>query len=224
MPVDPSRTVAELVLERPSRAALLSRLGIDYCCGGRRTLSEACTEQGLDAGTVARVLEVEVDTEPAPTESTDWTAAPLSDLCAHLVEEHHERLRSELPRLTDLAERAAAVHGDALPELHELRGELWRLRVDLEEHIDDEERRLFPALVAGEPIGADDLAALEREHEGTGEQLRRLRELAGGYETERALCATHRALLEGLRALELDLHRHVHEENNILFPRALARG
>jgi regulator of cell morphogenesis and NO signaling len=222
MSIDPSHSLAELVLEGPSSARVLAQLGLDYCCGGRRSLIEACAEQGLDAETVVVFLERQV--EPVALERTDWASAPLADLCAHIVDEHHNRLRWDLPRLTELAERAASVHGDACPELHELREELAQLRAELEEHIDDEERRLFPAVVAGEPLDREELEEFEREHDVTGARLRRLRELARGYETGRALCNTHRALLEGLHGLELDVHQHVHEENNILFPRALALG
>ncbi len=222
MSIDPSRSLAELVLERPSSARVLARLGLDYCCGGKRSLAVACAERGLDPATVTVFLEHEL--EPVAVEQTDWSRASLADLCAHIVEEHHGRLRWELPRLTELAERAASVHGDKHPQLHELREELARLRLELEEHIADEEQRLFPALLAGNFSDQDELERFEGEHDLAGARLRRLRELSGGYATEGALCSTHRALLDGLHGLELDLHQHVHEENNILFPRALAPG
>ena len=219
MSVDLERSLAELVLERPSTARTLERLGLDYCCGGQRSLRESCVDRGLDPGTVAVFLEHELD--PVGLEARDWPSAPLADLCAHIVEEHHARLRWELPRLSELAERAASVHGEVQPELHELRDELEQLRAELEEHIAEEEQELFPALAAGKPLDRAEFEQLRLEHDGTGARLRRLRELAGDYATEDALCATHRALLQGLHGLELDLHQHVHEENNILFPRAL---
>jgi len=222
MSTDLDRSLAELVLERPSAARVLQRLGLDYCCGGRRSLREACTEDGLDAQTVAVFLERELD--PVALEARDWPSAPLPELCAHIVEEHHGRLRWELPRLSELAERAASVHGEVQPQLHELRDEFEQLRAELEEHIDEEERELFPAIAAGGALDPSDLERLRHEHDGTGTRLRRLRELAGDYATEAALCNTHRALLQGLHGLELDVHQHVHEENNILFPRAVAAG
>lgn len=219
MTVDFDRSLAELVLERPSATRVLARLGLDYCCGGRRSLAEACRERGLDPATVAVFLEHE--SEPVAVESRDWLTAPLSELCTHIVEEHHGRLRWELPRLSELAERAAAVHGDVLPALHELRAEFEQLRAELEEHIAEEERELFPLLAAGGSLDRTRLEQLLQEHDTAGLRLRRLRELGGGYATEAALCNTHRGLLQGLHGLELDLHQHVHEENNILFPRAL---
>jgi regulator of cell morphogenesis and NO signaling len=222
MSVDLDRSLAELVLERPAAVRVLERLGLDYCCGGRRSLAEACRERGLDPATVAAFLESDAD--PVASESTDWATAPLTELCAHIVEAHHGRLRWELPRLDELAARAASVHGDAQPQLHELRAELAELRGELEEHIAEEERELFPALAAGGTLDRARLEQLLHEHNGAGVRLRRLRELGGGYDTAAALCATHRTLLQGLHGLELDLHQHVHEENNILFPRALAAG
>ena len=218
MSIDPSRSLAELVLERPAHVRVLERLGLDYCCGGKRSLAEACAERGLDTATVVAFLESEL--EPSGSESADWTTAPLADLCAHIAQVHHERLRWELPRLADLAERAVVAHGAERPELHELRDVLLSLRSELEEHIVDEEQRLFPAILAGDVPGGEELARLEREHDEAGAALHRLRELTAGYDTARALCNTHRALLDGLHGLELDLHQHVHEENNVLFPRA----
>jgi regulator of cell morphogenesis and NO signaling len=220
MPIDPSRSLAELVLERPAHAPVLERLGLDFCCGGKQSLAEACAERGLDPDTVVVFLESEL--EPTAAESTDWMKAPLAELCAHIVEAHHGRLRWELPRLSELAERTLTVHGSERPELAEVREVFEELRAELEEHVADEEERLFPLLASGKIPGPETLAELEHEHDDAGAALRRLRELTGGYDRGRALCSTYRALLDGLHGLELDLHQHVHEENNILFPRALA--
>ena len=223
MSSDLDRSLADVVLEQPAAAQVLQRLGLDYCCGGRQSLRDACAARGLDPETVAVFLTHDVD-PGAALERRDWRTAPLAELCAHIVDEHHRRLRWELPRLSELAERAAAVHGDVQPELHDLQRELTGLRAELEAHIDEEERELFPALAAGGGLDAAQLEELRHEHDDAGARLRRLRELGGGYDVEQALCGTHRALLQGLHGLELDLHQHVHEENNILFPRALAES
>lgn len=222
MLIDRSQTLGSLVLEHPTSTRVLERLGLDYCCGGRQTLAEACAGQGLDAATVAVFLERDV--EPIAAESADWAAAPLTELCTHIIEAHHGRLRWELPRLGTLAERAADAHGEAQPALRGIRDELARLREELEQHIGEEERDLFPALGRGQTLAPGELERLRVEHETTGARLHRLRELADNYDSAMALCNVHRALLQGLHGLELDLHQHVHEENNILFPRALAPG
>lgn len=220
MPLDPSRTVAELVLERPSRARVFERLGLDYCCGGKSSLSDACEHRGID--TAAAVDALETDTGAEPADATDWTRAPLDELCDHIVETHHARLREELPRLSALIEKVVRAHGAERPELAELWQTFEALRSTLEAHIADEEDRVFPACRAGTPLDAREIAALEHEHATTGAALERLRELTGGHDLATALCNTHRATVDGLRELELDLHLHMHEENNVLFPRALA--
>lgn len=220
MTIEPSTSLGELVRERPARARVLEQLGLDYCCGGRQSLADACAERGLDPTTIAVFLASDV--ELVAPESVDWGEAPVAELCAHIVEVHHERLRWELPRLSDLASRALEVHGAELPELAELREVFESLRLELEKHIVDEERHLFPRLVAGEAMAQEELAELEREHDAAGAALHRLRELTGGYDREGALCNVHRALLDGLHGLELDLHQHVHEENNVLFVRVRA--
>jgi len=220
MSIDPSRTVAELVLERPSRARVFERLGLDYCCGGKRSLAEACAGRGIDPAAAVAALAAAADAE-AP-ESTDWSSAPLGALCDHIVEAHHARLREELPRLSGLLEKVVRAHGTGRPELTELRQTFEAMRAELETHMADGEERVFPACRAGTPVGPRELAALEHEHAATGAALARLRELTGGHDLDRALCNTHRAALDGLRELELDLHLHIHEENNVLFPRALA--
>ena len=219
MSIDPVSTLAELVLARPAHAQVLERLGLDYCCGGRRSLAAACAERGLDPATVAVFLEGE--SEPVAVESTNWNAAPLGELCAHIVDVHHARLRWELPRIGHLAMRARDAHAAEAPELAEVHRVFESLRWELEEHIEDEETHLFPRIAAGERLKPDELAELEREHDGAGAALHRLRELTGGFDCDQALCNTHRALLDGLHGLELEVHQHVHEENNVLFPRAL---
>lgn len=219
-PTRTGQTLAELALQRPSAARVLARLGLDYCCGGARSLEEACRDKGLDAKTVAAFLDAE--NEPVSVESTDWTTAPLATLCEHIVEAHHARLRWDLPRLAELAERAERAHAAQLPALKDLRAELAELRSELEHHIEDEERTLFPLIARGAQLEGHSLDELLHDHSQTGERLARLRELGGGYNSETALCNVHRTLLLGLHALELDLHQHVHEENNVLFPRALA--
>lgn len=228
--IEPSTTLGELVAEQSSRAALFERLRLDYCCGGAQTLAQACESRGLDPGTVCRLLEA-LD-EPLPDhqhpEGRDWRRASVADLVDHIVAAHHDRLRAELPRLDELTATVVRVHGADHPELHDLRRLFETLRGELESHIASEERDVFPACVAAEADGGavDEavLASHEHEHTATGDVLTALRELGQDYDSSRALCGTHRRLLEGLEALELDLHRHIHEENNVLFPRVRARA
>ena len=217
--IDPSRTVAELVLEQPSRSRVFEELGVDYCCGGKRSLTDACEARGIALDHAVAALDATAN-EPSP--ERDWTQAPLPELCDHIVSSHHEHLREELPRLDTLLKKVVRAHGDERPELAELRDVFTALRNELEEHITTEEEELFPLVRTGGPYDAEQVAELEHDHESAGSALAKLRELSGGYDLDRALCNTHRATLDGLRELELDLHQHIHEENNVLFPRALA--
>lgn len=223
MSIDTSTSLGALVAERPGRARFFERLHLDYCCGGSDSLAEACARRGLDADTVAELLAAldESPARPDPAEELDWRRASIAELCDHIVLVHHANLRTELPRIAELLATVVRVHGKGHPELHDLERSFATMRADLEHHIDLEERVLFPACRgdAGATLDTETLTLLEHEHTDTGRSLTALRELANDYDRERALCATHRTLLDALQRLELDLHQHIHEENNLLFPR-----
>jgi regulator of cell morphogenesis and NO signaling len=227
---DPAATLGELVVERPAVASLFERLGLDYCCGGRRTLEEACVQRGLDTTTVTVLLDA-LRHEPSRDDLRhhDVAHCSISALCEHIVARHHVPLRADLVRIDELLATVVRVHGKQRPELADLQRLFSGMRGELEIHMRLEEHKLFPACRAldarGDASGfdADVIALLEHDHDATGDALSALRELCGGYDPEWALCATHRRLLQALGALELDLHQHVHEENNVLFPRVRAR-
>jgi regulator of cell morphogenesis and NO signaling len=224
-PVDSTATLGVLVAERPARASLFERLGLEYCCGGRQTLSEACQQRGLEIDTVRAALKAldAASGKPEGFEDTDWRRAGIGELCAHIVLVHHDGLRDAFPKIEALLSTVVRAHGATHPDLRELQHAFAEIRAELEPHLAAEENELFPACLAREQCGTRVEESLleehEREHAAVGHGLAALRVLGGGYERERALCGTHRALLEALTAFELDLHQHVHEENNILMPR-----
>lgn len=229
--VNPTTSIGALVAESPARAELFERLRLDYCCGGAQTLAEACAERGLDPGTVGELLAALDDEHLSgdTIERQDWQRASVDELCEHIVAVHHEGLRRELPRIAELLATVSRVHGRGHPELRDLERLFAGMRAALEPHLELEERVLFPAcreLEAQQDASAmldrDVLALLEDEHADTGEALAKLRKQAHDYDLRQALCGTHRALLEALRQLELDVHQHIHEENNVLFPRVRA--
>lgn len=225
MTIDPNITLGELVNQAPARAALLERLRLDFCCGGAQTLTEACARKGLDQHTVRALLEAleEAPSDRPELESRDWRGAGVSELCDHIVERHHEGLRRELPRIEDLLRTVVRVHGHGHPGLHDLQGTFAGMSEELLPHLRLEEELLFPAACRlesdGAPLDEPLLQEHERDHQSVGDNLTALRELTSDYATDQALCGTHRALLDALRSLEADLHQHVHEENNVLFPR-----
>lgn len=222
--IDPEQSLGELVAQMPELARTFEELGFDYCCGGRAGLAEAAEQHGLDPRTLALALEADARAATAPGER-DWRSAPPAELCDHIVSVHHALLRRELPRIEELLEKVVSRHGSALPQLAELQRQFRALHADLIEHIDREEQGLFPLCQrVGDDLPLDSeamplLAMHEDAHAGVGGTLAEMRELAGGYDASAALCTTHGVLMESLRGLETDLHQHIHEENNILFPR-----
>jgi regulator of cell morphogenesis and NO signaling len=223
-------TVGQLVAERPARARVFESLGIDYCCGGKRLLSEVCSEKGLALEAVLRAL-TEQDTAPSE-DSTDWSKATLKELIEHIVSTYHVPLRQELPRLHQLANKVASVHGSRHPELKDVRDIFERFRAALESHMDKEEIVLFPMCVQLEqskraPIFhcgsiGNPIRMMTFEHDAAGSELSAMRKLTGNYTPPADGCNSYRALLDGLAELEATMHEHVHKENNILFPRAEA--
>lgn len=226
--IDANITLGELVNEKPASVSLLERLRLDYCCGGGQTLAEACARRGLDQHTVRAVLEAldETSVQPSEHEEFDWRRASLGELCDHIVECHHEGLRRELPRIEELLRTVVRVHGPSHAGLHDLQRAFVGMSEELLPHLETEERVLFPAArrleVDGVPVDGPLLQKHEHDHEHVGDSLTALRELTSDYHTDSALCSTHRALLDALQLLECDLHQHVHEENNVLFPRMRA--
>jgi regulator of cell morphogenesis and NO signaling len=217
-------TLGGLVAERPRTAAVFERLGLDYCCGGQQTLEQACRSRGLDAETVATMLAaLEGGGANDPQSAHELTGASVSELCDHIVDAHHGPLREELPRISELMAKVVRAHGAEDPEVVELAGLFDRTRADLEEHMRLEEESLFPSCRAVEDAGngprEELLIQLNDTHRATGEALKQMRELSHDYRPESAHCTTHRVLLHELHEFELDLHRHIHEEENILFPK-----
>lgn len=228
--IEPDRTLSELVLEQPGRARIFEELQLDYCCGGKRSLAESAAERELHLETLVSALEAADRASDAGEGERDWRQVSLTELCDHIVDVHHEFLRRELPRIAELLVKVAGRHADTVPSLKELEIDFKALQEDLIEHIDREEAGVFLLCRnlegdSGEPLPtvSPQLGMHEAAHEAVGQRLASIRELAGGYRTENALCTSHRVLLESLNELERDLHRHIHEENNVLFPRLRER-
>lgn len=215
--------VGDLVLERPSRSRVFAALGIDFCCGGKKTLAQACSERDLDHDAVLAQL----DEAPAPDSQPSWAEARLGALCDHLVSGHHAFTRTEIPRLQGLFDKVARVHGGPHPEMVEVAKIFSLFGEELLQHMAKEERMLFPAIRGLEAGVRRDVSMPIRvmmcEHDGAAAAMARMKKLTGGFSPPADGCNTFRAALAGLAELEADLHEHVHLENNLLFPRALGR-
>jgi regulator of cell morphogenesis and NO signaling len=213
---------------------ILERYGLDYCCGGKQPFEQACLAKGLAPDRV--MLEIE-QANAANVTNRDWQTAPLDDLVRHILATHHAYLWTELPALGTRMDKVLSVHGARHPQIFPPMAEVFAaFRAELEMHMRKEEKILFPFLeqygraetgnrpLPPVPFGsvANPIAVMEHEHTSSGDAIAAIRALTGNFELPANRCATVRALYEGLQALESDLHVHVHLENNILFPRAIA--
>lgn len=228
--INEQSSVAAWVRAMPIRAGIFENLGIDYCCGGKKPLADVCARKGLDVKTVVSMLKA-LDAV-SDSEGIDVEQLSLRELCDHIERQHHDWLRQELPRLDFMTEKVARVHGDSEPRLVEIRKVFESFGPDLVEHTVEEESSVFPLIrkLESHPgeakIIAENLRSairkLESEHDQAGSALERFSELTDRYQPPEWACNTFRALYDTLQRLERNMHQHVHKENNILFPAALA--
>ena len=230
------RTVREVALENPAATRVLERFGIDYCCGGNQLLEQACAKAGATGADVLDSLEIHEETARAARQVHDWQSEPLSDLVAHIENTHHKYTREEIVRLSALLEKVCTVHGKNHPELYEIQSTFSGLVQELTTHMMKEEMVLFPYMVRLEeaviqkepvlpaPFGTvrNPVAMMEHEHDSAGNALRAMRKASKEFLTPADACVSYQALYKALEAFEADLHQHIHLENNILFPRAIA--
>ncbi len=232
--IDITSTVGDLVRQRPDRSRIFERLNIDYCCGGKLPLSEACAMAGVDANDVLAQLQ-QADVEPAQTSGrlVDADAMGLTELADHIEATHHAYLREELPRLDQITEKVARVHGEKDKRLLQVRDAFCALQDELMSHMLKEERILFPLIrqmeASDEPANfhcgsiANPIRQMEAEHDSAGDALSLMRSATDAYAPPEWACNTYRAMLDALATLERDMHQHIHKENNVLFPKAMRR-
>ena len=235
MTIATTKTVGEIAAEMPSATREFEKLGIDYCCGGSRTLGEACAEANISIDEALARLENSV-ASAQPGESNDWQNQLLADLIAHITGTHHAFVRAESPRIEALAAKVVGVHGKNHPELLQVQKVFSALAEELRVHLMKEEQVLFPYVVrmeesvlAGEPAPPamfgtvmNPVRMMMQEHDGAGDALQSLRSITNNYKVPEDACISYRTLYQALQGFESDLHQHIHLENNILFPRAVA--
>ncbi len=227
--LDANATVADWVRKCPPTSRVFEKLQIDYCCGGRNTVTVACADRQLDTNEIVTELTRVVE-DPQRELDVNWSTTTLTELCDHIEQTHHAYLRDELPRLTDLLAKVVDAHSTNHPELTELQRVFAGLKAELEPHMLKEEQILFPAKRHMEdstsrphfPFGsvANPIRMMEHEHDGAGSALTRIRELTDNYQAPADACNTFQVMVDGLKQLEANTHEHIHKENNILFPKA----
>ena len=230
----PTMTLADLAATSLSAIRILEHHGLDCCCGGKEPFEQACLAKGVKPEAIMREIE---EARVASAPERDWKSAPLDEVARHIVGTHHEYLKLNLPVLGHRMDKVVTVHGARNPEILPRMAEVFAaLRAEMEMHMHKEEAILFPfieqygrAEVQNRPMPpvpfgsiANPIAMMEREHVSAGDALGEIRTLTNDFELPPYACSTVRALYEGLQALESDLHVHIHLENNILFPRAIA--
>lgn len=226
-------TLGAIAAKDLRKAQIFKKYGIDFCCGGKKTVKEACQEKGLDVTAVEHELR-QADKTPStrPLPYNEWSLDFLAD---YIVNTHHSYLLKTLPDLRGYAEKVAKVHGDRHPELVKIHELVEAINAELLSHMMKEERILFPYIKAlattqnnSIPTPAcqfgtvkNPVDMMEAEHEMVGNYLEELRTLTAGYKLPEDACASYSLLYRTLEELEDDLHLHIHLENNILFPKAI---
>lgn len=237
MPISNETSVRQLVTEYPNIIPVFQRYGIDFCCGGEKTLAEACQNAHVTPSMVLSAFESSKQLNSERAQETDWNKATLADLISHLNRTHHVFVRNENARIEKLLAKVVEKHGDKHPELFHVRDVFSAVAAELSVHLMKEEQILFPyivrleeAAVAGESAPPsccfgtveNPIRMMESEHETVGDAMRDLRAVTKGYTPPDDACDGFRSLYSALADFESDLHMHIHKENNILHPRALA--
>ena len=221
-------SIGELVAQNPLRSKVFDEFGLDFCCGGKQTLEEACKKRNVDLKVV--LTRLADDTNNSDRE-IQWSDKTLTELIDNIESKHHEYLKRELPRLEKLSQKVAKVHGEKAPPLVELAYIFRNLKDEIERHTFKEEMVLFPyirSLEAGQIDSAphfgtvaNPIRCMESEHEDAGQALAKIRQLTDDFVAPINACASWKALTAGLKAFDEDLRIHIHKENSILFPKAL---
>jgi len=235
MNLDQTKTVRELALEDPAAPRVLESLGIDYCCGGGKSLAAACREQNLSTEQVLEAIASAAGAGKSAATDRDWQKEPLAELIEHIRTTHHKYTREEIARLNPLLAKVAAKHGKNHPELVRIQAAFSGLAQELDSHLMKEERVLFPYIqrleestarnqpAAPVPFGTvrNPVSMMIHGHDSAGAALRAMREASGNYTAPADACTSYQTLYRALAEFEADLHQHIHLENNILFPRAI---
>lgn len=225
-------TIGQIAVKDLRKVEVFKKYGIDFCCGGKKTIAQVCKEKNIDATKVeAELRQVDQQIKTNNTAYNEWN---LDFLAAYIVNTHHSYVRKYLPELMMYASKVAKVHGEHHPELLTIQTLVEDINRELSQHLEEEEKVLFAyvkkivlAKNSGEPLDKEgkDLAALiaglEKEHDFVGRCFDKIRVLSNGYAIPEDGCASYQLLFKMLQEFEDDLFTHIHLENNILFPKAV---
>lgn len=226
-------TIGQIVARDYRKAQVFKNLGIDFCCGGKKTIAEVCEKKGIDPAEVERQLEaVKGEATNSENDFQNWDLGFLSD---YIINTHHRYVRDNTTFILEIAQKVARVHGDRHPELVRVAQLFERIGNDLTLHMIKEEKILFPfikelaqvynsgGMLPSANFGkiSVPIQVMDSEHEQVGGDFETIREITGNYTLPADVCSSYTILFKKLEEYENDLHRHVHLESNILFPKAI---
>jgi regulator of cell morphogenesis and NO signaling len=225
--------VKDIALSSSRARQVLEEAGVDYCCGGGKSLDAACGCAGAPPKEILKRLRQKG--EQTGSDDANWVAAPLGDLTRHIREKHHQYVRQAIARIALLIEKVNAKHGKNHREIADIERLFLAVGREMLMHMQKEELILFPFIDALEQAAngqgsleppffqtvQNPIFAMMREHDAAGDLVKQIREASGAYKAPADACTSYTALYKELREFEADLHQHVHLENNILFPRAV---
>lgn len=226
--------IGEIVAKDIKAAVVFESVGIDYCCRGNRILSEVCQEQSLDIKPIMEKLQA-ISSDVDPSSGIDFNSWSLERLADHVEQTHHNFVRSEIPLLQQRIDRICTVHGARHPELLEVNKLFNETAEELSQHMVKEERMLFPHIKALETASnknekletpafgtvSNPIEMMMKEHTDEGDRFVKIAELTNNFTPPADACNTYKVTFQTLKEFEQDLHRHIHLENNILFPKAI---
>lgn len=225
------QTLASIVSSNHQAVPVLEKYHLDFCCKGKRTLAEACTEKGLPVETIAEELENRMKAEQGKI--LPFGSMTAEQLISYILIHHHFYVKQSMPTILSHLEKVAMKHGERFPYMTEVLYLFRSIQEEMTMHMHKEEVILFPRIKEIEAVSsikqkrnftegyiAGPIQVMETEHDHAGELLYRIRELTNGYTAPADACTTFKVSLAELKEFEEDLHRHVHLENNLLFPLA----
>ena len=229
-----SLTLAQLVKTNHKAGIVFEKYHLDFCCKGKRTLEQACTEQQLPITEVVSELETVFSKGGSPA-GPDFEKSELSVLCDYIVNTHHSYVKNEMTQIYTWLEKIASKHAERHPELYKIAEMFASVKEEMELHMKKEETILFPRIKELQKLAESDrpnlqisitylqspITIMEQEHDHAGTMLNEIRILSNNYTPPMDACTTYQLSFAALKAFEMDLHQHVHLENNILFPKSI---
>ncbi len=226
-------TIGELVTEDFRKAEVFSKYGLDFCCGGGKSLKEACEEKGINEKEVESAL-AQVESQ-AKNRQQDFNSWELDFLVDYIINIHHKYVKESVNMLYEFSDKVANVHGENHPEVIKIAGLFETIANELDVHMQKEENILFPYIkqlaiakrentgMEPSPFGSveNPIKMMETDHVAVGSSMDEINSLSNSFTPPEDACSSYRALYSKLKEFEQDLHQHIHLENNILFPKSI---